>query len=186
MNQLSAQLKLGGQKLILIVINGQGGCGKDSFVKLFQKYYPNSFSTSIVDGVKEVARQIGWEGEKDLKDRKFLSDLKDVSEKYNDFPYRYTKETIENLKNIFDRKNSRLVVFVHAREPRDIKRLIDDYDAKTLLIRRPAVEGEYGNHADDMVFTMGYDYTIWNDSTMKELEDKAKFFLENVLDKGDN
>lgn len=183
MNWRSVQLKLGGKNLKIVVINGQGGCGKDTFIKLCQKHRSNIFSTSMVDGIKLIATQMGWEGGKSLKDRKFLSDLKDISGKYNDFPFTYTKETVENLRRLFRREelDEELIVFVHAREPEDIKRWIEEYDAVTLLIRRPAVEGNYGNHADDRVFDLLYDYTFWNDSTIDELEDRAKLFLKILL-----
>lgn len=181
MNWRSVQLKLGGKNLKIVVINGQGGCGKDTFIKLCQKHRSNIFSTSMVDGIKKIAIQMGWEGGKSLKDRKFLSDLKDISGKYNDFPFTYTKETVENLEKIFGKSDEELIVFVHAREPEDIRRWIEEYDAITLLIRRPVVEGNYGNHADDRVFDLFYDYTFWNDSTIDKLEERAKLFLKILL-----
>lgn len=181
MNWRSVRLKLGGKKLKIVVINGQGGCGKDTFIKLCQKHRSNIFSTSMVDGIKKIATEMGWEGGKSLKDRKFLSDLKDISGKYNDFPFAYTKETVENLEKIFGKSDEELIVFVHAREPEDIRRWIEEYDAITLLIRRPVVEGNYGNHADDRVFDLFYDYTFWNDSTIEELEERAILFLKILL-----
>lgn len=165
----------------IVVINGQGGCGKDTFIKLCQKHHPNVFSTSMIDSTKEIAKQMGWKGGKGLKDRKFLSDLKDISGKYNDFPFTYVKETIGLLENFFGKLSAELIVFVHAREPEDINRWVDEYNAVTLLIRRPAIEGNYGNHADDDVFEIDYDYTFWNDSTVEDLEDKAKLFLKILL-----
>lgn len=185
MNWRSVQLKLGGKNLKIVVINGQGGCGKDTFIKLCQKHRSNIFSTSMVDGIKKIAKQMGWKGGKSLKDRKFLSDLKDISGKYNDFPFTYTKETVENLEKIFGKSDEELIVFVHAREPEDIRRWIEEYNAITLLIRRPAIEGNYGNHADDRVFDLFYDYTFWNDGTIDELEDKAKLFLKILLYKNE-
>lgn len=165
----------------IVVINGQGGCGKDTFIKLCQKHHTNVFSTSMVDSTKEIAKQMGWKGGKSLKDRKFLSDLKDISGKYNDFPFTYVEETIENLYNFFGKLNDELIIFIHAREPKDINRWIDEYGAVTLLIRRPTIEGKYGNHADDKVFDIDYNYTFWNDSTVEDLEDKAKLFLKILL-----
>ena len=183
MNWRSVRLKLGGKKLKIVVINGQGGCGKDTFIELCRKHRSNIFSISMIDGIKQIATQMGWEGGKSLKDRKFLSDLKDISGKYNDFPFTYTKETVENLRRLFRREelDEELIVFIHAREPEDIRRWIEEYDAITLLIRRPVVEGNYGNHADDRVFDLFYDYTFWNDSTIDKLEERAKLFLKILL-----
>ncbi len=167
----------------IIIINGQGGCGKDAFVKLCRKHYAYVFSTSMIDGTKEIAKQIGWEGGKSLKDRKFLSDLKDLFGEYNDFPFTYTKETVEDLKELFGDSDKELIIFIHAREPEDIERWVEEYEAITLLIRREEVEGKYGNHADDMVFDIPYDFVIYNNTTLEALEESAETFIENLLSK---
>ena len=59
----------------IIVINGTGGSGKDTFVEYVSKY-AKVYNFSSVDKVKEIAKLIGWTGTKTDKDRKFLSDLK--------------------------------------------------------------------------------------------------------------
>ena len=61
----------------IFIINGSGGCGKDTFVELFSKHYgPDKvWNYSSVDKVKRIAKEIGWTGAKTEKDRKFLSDL---------------------------------------------------------------------------------------------------------------
>ena len=43
---------------------------------------------STVDFVKEVAKFCGWNGQKTPKDRKFLSDLKNILTQWNDIPYK--------------------------------------------------------------------------------------------------
>ena len=59
----------------IIIINGSGGVGKDTFIAMCDKYtYTKNYSS--VDEIKCVARQLGWNGGKTEKDRKFLSDLK--------------------------------------------------------------------------------------------------------------
>lgn len=52
----------------IIVINGAGTSGKDTFVKLVSKY-AKTINYSSVDFVKEVARFAGWNGQKDEKGR---------------------------------------------------------------------------------------------------------------------
>ena len=73
----------------IIVINGQGGVGKDSFVGYCGCEEDGIYNLSIIDGIKYAAQQLGWVGGKELKDRKFLSDLKDLAAKYNDFPFQH-------------------------------------------------------------------------------------------------
>ena len=73
----------------IFIINGSGGVGKDTFCSMVNEISINrSYSYSSVTKIKEIASELGWEGKKTEKDRKFLSDLKDLSTKYNDLPFR--------------------------------------------------------------------------------------------------
>ena len=59
----------------IIIINGCGGVGKDTFVNMCAKY-TSVVNYSSVKEIKEIAKYIGWDGSKEERDRKFLSDLK--------------------------------------------------------------------------------------------------------------
>lgn len=167
----------------IIVINGQGGCGKDSFVGYCGYEDEGIYNLSIIDGIKYAAQQLGWFGGKELKDRKFLSDLKDLTAEYNDFPFQHLIAEIsiaEKKYRWYHESHNEFICFVHARELEDIDRLVYDYGARALLIRRPKIEGEYGNHADDKVFEVEYDYEIWNDGDLYLLKDRAEKFIAQI------
>lgn len=171
----------------IVIINGQGGCGKDTFVEYCESVAKGYvFSVSMVDGIKKIAESLGWTGGKTLKDRKFLSDLKDLSAKYNDFPFinveKEIGERLDFIKNVTNIPINKVVCFVHAREPEDIQRWIEEHNAITLLIRREEIEGNYGNHADDGVFDIDYDYVIYNESTLEYLKGLAENFMEILLE----
>lgn len=70
----------------IVIINGTGGSGKDTFVQFCSKYN-KVMNFSSIDKVKEIARLIGWDGKKTEKDRKFLSDLKKLTTEYNDMAF---------------------------------------------------------------------------------------------------
>ena len=167
----------------IIVINGQGGVGKDEFVGFCGYEDEGIYNFSMVDGIKRIAETIGWTGGKTPKDRKFLSDLKDLASEYNDYPFQYTlkriKEAIQDYRRYHDMSNE-FICFVHARELDDIDRWVYDYGARALIIRRPEVEGEYGNHADDDVFEVEYDYEVWNTDDLYSLKDKAERFVAQI------
>lgn len=167
----------------IIVINGQGGCGKDTFVGYCGYEDEGIYNFSMVDGIKRIAEDLGWLGGKELKDRKFLSDLKDLASEYNDYPFQYTlkriKEAIQNYKRYHDMSNE-FICFVHARELKDINRWIYDYGARALVIRRPEVEGSFGNHADDNIFEVDYNYEIWNIGDLYQLKDTAERFIAQI------
>jgi adenylate kinase family enzyme len=62
---------------LAFVINGSGGAGKDTLCELAAKHF-KTVNVSSIDPIKKIARENGWNGEKDLKSRKFLADLKQV------------------------------------------------------------------------------------------------------------
>ena len=170
----------------IICINGSPMSGKDTFVEFCGSQTSGVFNTSMIDCIKRIASLFGWNGDKGKKDRKFLSDLKDLITEYNDFPFIDVLEQLmiaeKNHKYYewYDGLDKELICFIHAREPKDIERWRDEYGAKALLIRREETEGDYGNHADDQVFDVDYDYVIFNDSDLDDLEKKAKNFIEQV------
>ncbi len=159
----------------IVVINGTGGCGKDIFIKLISKY-KKVYNFSSIDKVKEIARIIGWDGTKDEKSRKFLSDLKNLTKEYNDMPYNCTKEAIEEFKN-----SDCEIMFIHIREPEEIKRIVDTFGAKTLFIKRENLNEITSNSSDGRVSKYKYDYSILN-TTLEEYEKKACEFI-NWLEK---
>ncbi len=159
----------------IVVINGTGGCGKDTFIKLISKY-KRVYNFSSIDKVKEIARIIGWDGTKDEKSRKFLSDLKNLTKEYNDMPYNCTKEAIEEFKN-----SDCEIMFIHIREPEEIKRIVDTFGAKTLFIKRENLNEITSNSSDGRVSKYKYDYSILN-TTLEEYEKKACEFI-NWLEK---
>lgn len=167
----------------IIVINGQGGAGKDEFVGFCGYEDEGIYNFSMVDGIKQVAETMGWTGSKLSKDRKFLSDLKDLASEYNDYPFQYTlkkvKEAVKDYRRYHDLSNE-FICFIHARELEDIDRWVCDYGARALVIRRPEVEGSFGNHADDNVFEVDYDYEIWNIGSLYQLKEAAENFIIKI------
>lgn len=159
----------------IVIINGQGGAGKDTFIDMLAGKGLKIVNVSSVDGIKELARIIGWNGTKEEKDRKFLSDLKILTSDYCGFSENYlTKKTEEFLESEND------LMFVHIREPFFIKGFLNKFpSAKTLLIRRGEVSS-YGNIADDGVFDFEYDYVIDNCGTLEDLQ-KSGFKLLDTL-----
>ena len=168
----------------IIVINGAPCSGKDTFVSLCQKHLLWCGNFSTVDFVKEVARKCGWNGTKTPEIRKFLSDLKDLLTEWDDVPYKKIERAIELYEEealSYDFSSNDVLCFIHCREPKEIQKFADRMGAKTLLIRRAAVENvEQSNHADAEVFNYQYDYEIKNNGTLEELERKAIKFLEEL------
>lgn len=163
----------------IFVINGEAGCGKDTFVELCQKLTDKTviWNVSMVDKVKEIAKACGWDGEKTPKARKFLSDLKDLCDDFNQMSYRSIEESIERFCEDKDAE----VLFIHAREPKDIERICDEFGAFSLLVTREGYQTTASNHADANVYAFDYDYHVKNPGdSLTNYEKKAELFLDNI------
>ncbi len=164
---------------LAFVINGSGGAGKDTLCDLAAKHF-KTVNVSSIDPIKKIARENGWNGEKDLKSRKFLADLKQLFSDYNDLPTRYiVQKYAEFLKGDDE------LFFVHIREGAQIAHFIDEAKKvgaapKTLLIRSARCESVYGNASDDDVENYSYDYYYYNDTPLDEAEGAFCEFLRSV------
>lgn len=133
----------------------------------------------MVDKAKLIACQCGWHGEKTPKTRKFLSDLKDLIDKTFDASFNFVAENIKYFLNPHNEDAG--LIFVMARQPEDINRLKEVYNAITICVRRDAAEQiETSNHADAGVLDYNYDYYIDNNGTLEDLRASAKAFIDEL------
>ena len=164
----------------IFVINGEAGSGKDTFVSLCQDVVsdPNTiWNFSMVDKVKEIAKMCGWDGRKTPRSRKFLSDLKDLCDGFNQMSYNSVYEKCME----FSHDPEAEILFIHAREKTDIRRICNDFNARSILIRRQGYKTNASNHADANVYDYDYDFEIENPGTnLDEYKEKAKQFLELI------
>ena len=157
----------------VVIINGGGGSGKDTFVEFCAKH-AKVINISSVDKVKEAAKiLVGWNGEKDEKSRKLLVDLKKLSIDYNEYPTTYI---LEEHKKFLDSEAEFL--FIHIRESSEIEKIKKLLNAETLLLTNPRVPKITSNTSDANVNDYNYDYMIENSGTLEELDQKAVGFVE--------
>lgn len=190
----------------VFVINGSGGSGKDTFCSFFKELFQYDAShMNFKDGgfhtfdciytstlSKRFAEEMGWKGTKTLADRKYLSDLKDMLDYWNDATRKYLKEWIfDNYYNIFKSRYSTpvpdsFVVFVHAREAKDIDYVnalcvSEGIYCKTILIDKKD-NIKKGNHADDSVNDYKYyNWYIHNYGDLTEFKSTVRKFYELVM-----
>ena len=174
----------------VVIINGIGGSGKDTFVEMCRDVLDAAccLNISTVDFVKEVAGYCGWDGTKTPENRKFLSDLKRVLTEWNEVPLKKICQEVQAWQGIWIGSGNyhKAVVFIHCREPKEIDKLVyqfHQYDPVTLLIRRGAAESvEQINDSDNSVLDYSYDYTVYNNHSLSVLRAQAEEFLREYLE----
>jgi hypothetical protein len=173
-------------KKIIIVVNGQGGAGKDAFCDAVTQNI-SCKTVSSIDVIKRIARKGGWKGEKTDPARRLLSDLKLAFSAYNDLPF---EEMMLKVKR-FVSTNTHRILFVHIREPKEIEKFkkaaSELCSCITLLITRPQIERNFGNMADDNVKNYPYDFTFVNDyENLQLLSESAVIFVRRILESQKN
>ena len=161
----------------VFILNGVGTSGKGELVSRLGKYIL-VYGYSIVDLPKQAAKVLGWDGSKSEKDRKFLSDIMDLSEEYNDAPFKNVLSIVTDFKNNLIETE---VLMIDMRDPKDIARAVETFGAETILIDNPNVRKIESNHADANVKNYEYDYIIENDGTLEQLDKVAKIFCCDVI-----
>lgn len=159
----------------IVILNGSGRVGKDTFVNFIKENYPfgKVINVSTIDCVKRAARELGWDGIKDEKGREFLSELKFFANKY--FPI-----SINTIRDAINQNPRASIIFVHCREPKEIDKIKEEFDVKTILVKSDRVEVP-NNYSDQSVNNYEYDYIIDNNGTLYDLEKTAKKFITEVL-----
>lgn len=158
----------------IVIINGTGGSGKDTFVDLVSSI-KKVYNVSSIDKVKEIAKICGWNGAKEEKDRKFLSDLKSLLISYNDLPFLDISSKIEKFKN-----DDNDIMFIHIREIEEIEKVKNKYDVYTLLVKRKGLDNIKSNKSDFNVDNYEYDFYINNDGSIEDLRIKALKFVNEI------
>ena len=167
-------------KKLAIVINGAGGVGKDTLCNIAKSEFKVD-NISSISPIKRIAKMCGWNGKKDDKSRKFLSDLKLLCVEYNDYP---TLWAYGKYKSFLESEDD--IMFIHIREPEEIAKFVEKTGgaAKTLLVRggERMKHRAYGNVSDDSVEDYRYDYYFMNDKSLDEAKVDFVELLKKMLE----
>lgn len=164
----------------IFIVNGYPGSGKTLFQEYCYSILHEKFShcvilrTSVIDPVKAIARMIGWDGDKDERGRKFLSDLKDALDAYSNFTFNSIDAFADSDVDF---------IFMDARSDYDIDYAVTRYDAITVFIDKKINEEEFSNHADANVRDYNYQYYIDNNGTKEDFYNATNLFLYEIMNK---
>ncbi len=172
----------------IFILNGIAGAGKDTFAELLNKYIPTKHISSITP-IKEAAKALGWSGKKTDEYRTFLCELKKFVNSQGDFIWNY----LDNQVDEFREDDSVKVLLIDIREPEEIKKAVERYNAKTILITRYRKSVDHhllpyhfvitcSNSADQNVNEYEYDFKIKNDGSLADFEKTVSDFAEKHID----
>lgn len=184
----------------VVIINGKPQSGKDTFCKYAQGYCDddesaNTLIISSVDPLKEMLTQLGWDGTKTDKIRDMLMDMKQLWVQNQDGPTMFLFNNILEFHKTCTGEDN--IVFVHIREPEEIKKLVNaltgfesmGIDVISLLVIREGGEDTPNQPAetrrsDDeaLINSYEYDVTINNDEDLIKLQELAAEFVDKLLE----
>ena len=184
----------------VVIINGKPQSGKDTFCKYAQGYCDddesaNTLIISSVDPLKEMLTQLGWDGTKTDKIRDMLMDMKQLWIQNQDGPTMFLFNNILEFHKACTGEDN--IVFVHIREPEEIKKLVNaltgfesmGIDVISLLVIRKGGEDTPNQPAeirrsDDeaLINSYEYDVTINNDEDLIKLQELAAEFVDKLLE----
>lgn len=193
--------------MIIVLVSGKAESGKDTFHQLAEKYIysrnlysPNVHRVAFGDGVKKVAEQMGWNGEKDEKGRSGLIMVGDGAREFFDKNI-WIKKAVQRLSEIstsnndYDNSSNKdAIVFVtDCRYPNEVTMLKD----WAYLNSHPvyAVRVERPNHVskltNEQLMNMSetaldnrkelFDFIVVNDKTLDDFTQKVKEVMDKIV-----
>lgn len=163
-------------KKLVLIVNGKPRAGKDTFAKILNTFVP-VYKCSIIDRVKTIAMDCGWRGQKTEKDRKFLHDLKKLTDEYSSMSF---QDVLERVAAFDDGLITEEVMVIDVRDPKEIEELADAIGALTVFIQNDNVPDVTSNPADANVANYEYDFILENNGSLEDFEQTIFNFL-NVL-----
>lgn len=168
----------------VLIINGAPRSGKDTLIEIIGKEY-SCINYSSIAWIKDIAKQMGWEGGKTPRDRKFLAQLKDISTKYNNGPF------YKIIDNLMRAKEGRYRFFcVCVREPDEIAKLlywcnVNEIPVASVCVRNCKAEKEAfktaENSADTEFLNFSYQYQVYNNGTLEAFEYSVSGLVETII-----
>lgn len=175
------------------IVNGYPGSGKTTFEKYVYTHASDEcvcYMISSIDFVKKIAKQCGWDGTKDAKNRKFLSDLKSLLTDWNDVPFERVVNEVESIRRSLEafEMDKNAVVFIDCREPVEIDKFKYWFKHKnewnggyevvsTVFINRTPDKELLSNSSDLNVNDYTYDIVIQNNASIEKFKEACKNFM---------
>lgn len=187
-NRSDVDIELPYQNGVIVLINGCGGSGKDTFEDMVKGFLYGVgplkiHHISTIDPLRDIAKEIvkindpksvlGKDSYRDC-----LADLKAAWDKNYDGSFIYLTKKLNQIQLERDLKH---VVFVHVREKENIERIvrkvnIDSWSITTLCVYGRTDPSVFSNSSDRDVMSYHYDVYLNNGGSMDDLKEAASLY----------
>lgn len=190
---------------LIILMNGCGGSGKDTFEQLVaeslleQKSGVAVYHVSTIDPIREIEKTLATlNGEQYIPDkdchRKACAELKKIWDEQYDGSFKYLKLILRRYDTMCCSTEEAAVVFIHVREPHNLQRLYDahadgslvphcsEWDITSVLLYGRTNPEDFDNAADRDVENFEYEVYIDNDASkpIESLKDAAEQYAAAI------
>lgn len=170
--------------ILIFVISGKAGTGKDEVAKLLNKHYENSIIISYASYLKIYAKNIlGWDGNPKTKPRDFLQAIgceliKETIDK--DMLIRRVIEDIKVYSYFYD-----VIIIDDARFPDEIDNIKSNFkNVYSIHMKGDAhvLTEKQSKHISEVSLDhyYNYDYEIENDYNIDDLKDIVDRIVKNI------
>lgn len=165
----------------IIVTNGTGRSGKDTFAKMINKLV-SSYKVSSIDFVKELFapyfNNYLLEQGKTESYRKLLADTKHDIIAFS--PCFFANLMLEEIDKFME--TDKKILLIDIREPEEISKIKDvaekkGYKIQTVLVKNDNIHQITSNSADNSVYDYEYDYIVDNSGDLKRLQQSAETLI---------
>lgn len=182
-------------KTTTILISGKAGVGKTTVANNIRNYLdaeqitPYALVIPFALGVKEVAKSMGWDSEKDIKGRRLLQDIGTVGRDYNKDAW--IEYLMNYIRDTYPQEMIDLLILDDWRFPNEADYFLGRPELyKTFLINilSPQREVLKGTSAYKDVSETSldhyskFDYIIENNGTLEDLETKSVSVLYDIIE----
>lgn len=174
--------------LRVIITNGTGGSGKDTFYYYAaaeiigrKDIHAVSNKYSYVDWTRHVLHLLNFDTDnKTPAMRTLMSDLNRAFEKYDDIPFNMCVKKIEQQERRDKQYSCDYYLFLDVRSPEVIDRFKAKYpDILTVLVDNGTINTD--TELDSGVYDYNYDYVVKNTGTLDDLRAEAERFVEKLV-----
>ena len=159
-----------------IIVGGFPRSGKSTFVSYCREILGENYTLDIstVDLVKSLAVKAGWDGTKTPKNRKFLSDLKQLLIEWDDIPYKDVIKTAQNKREDLDAYGITHTLYVVI----SLSFVGISWSSREInTVCAPTLST---NESDITTYKYDYETTIFNNGDLMQLKSSAQSYITSI------